>query len=70
MVFHVRIQASCAEWRIIGAVVHRMPIQDLLRFVLGLCQVDLWRIQALVKKKPNKPRHDNPYQPPCFDDFP
>ena len=21
-------------------------------------------------KMPNKPRRDNPYQPPCFDDFP
>jgi hypothetical protein len=22
------------------------------------------------KESQNKPRHDNPYQPPCFDDFP
>jgi hypothetical protein len=21
-------------------------------------------------KRTNKPRHDNHYQPPCFDDFP
>jgi len=35
--------------------------------------LDYWgyAFAALVTAAtPNKPRHDNPYQPPCFDDFP
>jgi hypothetical protein len=32
----------------------------------------LWKRGLYLKmsQEQNKPRHDNHYQPPCFDDFP
>jgi hypothetical protein len=41
-----------------------------LGFSIGLPRI-FWRLSTEVQnKKANKPRHDNHYQPPCFDEFP
>ena len=38
--------------------------------VIWLIRDREWREAAKRQIRPNKPRHDNPYQPPCFDDLP
>jgi hypothetical protein len=45
-----------------------IPIWHILVFWVLFCGLHFRKIRR--DKMPNKTRHDNPYQPPCFDEFP
>jgi len=42
---------------------------DCLRDVASSVGIDPVALLPHENQQANKPRHDNPYQPPCFDDF-